>query len=75
MEVVQDEHDRPGFDALPEELGGRVEQLEARRLRLELGRAAQLGEVEAQVGDDLGEIRAAPDGSWERRAATSPSRT
>ena len=74
VEIVEDEHDRPGFGSVSEELGGCVEETEASSFGIERGRLRQVGEVLSQLGDDLGEIRRAGS-ELERSAAVSLSRT
>jgi hypothetical protein len=57
VEIVQDQHDRPMLGGVSQELGGCIEQPEARPFGLERGRLGQVTEAPAQLRDDLGELR------------------
>jgi hypothetical protein len=68
VQGVEDEHDRAVRGRVAQELGGRLEEAEARAFRVDR-RRRQVGEALAQVGHDLGELRrAGPELRAQRRA-------
>ncbi len=56
MEVVEDDEQRVGGGRIAQEGGGRVEQLEARRLRFRIGRSREVREAVAQLREHLGDV-------------------
>ena len=71
VQVVEHEHERPARGRVPQELGGRVEQAEARALGLERRRLRQVGEAARAARAGSARARAAPAPSCERSAAGS----
>ena len=59
VQIVQHHHEWPLVRGVPQELGGGLEQAEARAFGLERSRLGQIGEDLAQLGQDLGELAGA----------------